>query len=210
VDIQIVVFDGFDEIDAIAPFEVLTSAGFAVSLVTLDRPAQVVSMHGLRLDITATLDRPDAVVVPGGGWLNRAPEGTWTQVQRGALPAALAELAPQVQWMASVCTGSMLLAHAGLLTERYATTNANAHDELRPHIREVVPERVVDDGDRITAAGLTAGIDLALHLIQREKGTAARDALARSIEYTPQGRTWHAPPRYRPAGPPTDGRTTRS
>ncbi len=199
MDIQIVVFDGFDDIDAIAPFEVLTGAGFSVALVTLGEPARVMSMHGLRLDISQELGRPDAVIVPGGGWVDRAPEGAWAQAERGTLPAALAEVAARVQWMASVCTGAMLLAKAGLLTDRYATTNHNAYDELRPLVREVIPERVVDDGDRITAGGLTAGIDLALHLTQREQGTEARDALARGIEYTPQGRTWHAPPRrHRP------------
>jgi transcriptional regulator GlxA family with amidase domain len=193
--IEIVVFDGFDEIDAFGPFEVLSSAGFDVALVGVDKPGVVVSQRGVRLDVGAALGTPDGVVVPGGGWLDRAPEGSWAQAQRGTLAARLVAAAASARWLASVCTGGMLLASAGLLEGRYATTNRNAVDELRPLVGTVIDERVVDDGDRITAAALTAGLDLGLWITERELGTEAADRVSASLEYPRNGRVWRAPPR---------------
>ena len=192
--IEIPLFDGFDEIDAFGPFEVLSSAGFLVSLVGGVRPGRVISMRGIRLDVETVLGEPDAVVVPGGGWLNRAPEGSWAQAQRGTLPDKLAKIAPTTRLIASVCSGAMLLASAGLMTGRRATTNRNAFDELRGYDVEVIDERVVDDGTIITAGGLTAGIDLGLWIAERELGTAVADRVARSMEYTRQGRVWRSAP----------------
>lgn len=192
--IEIVVFDGLDEIDAFAPFEVLSSAGLDVGFVALE-PGDIVSMRGVTMRIPARLGSPDGVVVPGGGWLNRAPEGSWAQAQRGVLPARLAEVAPAAHWLAAVCTGSLLLASAGLLAGRYATTNRNAFDELRPHVLDVIGERVVEDGDRITAGGLAAGLDLGLRLVERQLGSAVADRVADSLEYRRQGRVWFAPAR---------------
>jgi transcriptional regulator GlxA family with amidase domain len=193
--IEILVYDGFDEIDAFGPFEVLSNAGFEVELVAVEQPGTVTSMRGVRLLPETCLGTPDGIVVPGGGWLNRAPEGSWAQAQRGVLPARLATVATSAQWVASVCTGSMLLATAGLLEGRYATTNRNAFDNLTPYVREVIDERVVDDGDIITAGGLTAGLDLGLWITERYSGTAVADRVARSIEYLRQGRVWRAPAR---------------
>jgi transcriptional regulator GlxA family with amidase domain len=190
--IEIVVFDGFDEIDAFGPFEVLASAGFDVRLVAVAEPNVVVSMRGVRLEVADVLGTPDGVVVPGGGWLDHAPEGSWAQAQRGVLADRLVTAAQSARWLASVCTGGMLLATAGLLDGRYATTNRNAYDELRPYVAEVIDERVVDDGDRITAGALTAGIDLGLWITERELGTAVADRVAASIEYQRVGRVWHA------------------
>lgn len=193
--IEIVIFDGFDEVDVFGPFDVLSSAGYAVELVAVEAAGTVTSLRGVRVQVDTTLGTPHGVVVPGGGWLNRAPVGSWAEAQRGVLPQRLREIAPATTWIASVCTGSLLLASAGLLTDRYAITNRNALDELRPHVREVIEERVVDDGDRITAGGLTAGIDLGLWITERESGTAAADRVATSMEYVRQGRVWRAPPR---------------
>ncbi len=190
--IEILLFDGFDELDAFGPFEVLSGA-FDVELVTLNAPGPVTTSRGVQLTTRSALGQPDGVIVPGGGWLDHAPEGSWAQAQRGHLPTALGDLAPQLRWVASVCTGSLLLAAAGLLTDRYATTNRNAFTELRPHVREVLDERVVQDGDRITSGGLTAGLDLGLWLVERHHGTAAADRAAASIEYQRQGRVWQAP-----------------
>lgn len=191
--IEILLFDGFDEIDALGPFEVL-SGGFDVELVTLDGPGPVTTRRGVQLTTRSGLGRPDGVVVPGGGWLDHAPEGSWAQARRGRLPNALADLAPRLEWVASVCTGSLLLAAAGLLTDRYATTNRNAFAELRPHVREVLDERVVQDGNRITAGGLTAGLDLALWITERHHGTAAADRVAAGMGYQRHGRVWLGPP----------------
>lgn len=127
-----VVFDGVDEMDVMGPFEVWGSAArqglLEVALVALDGPAELKGMNGLEFRATAGLGStdPDAVFVPGGGWLSRAEKGAWAEVQRGDLPARLAELAPSLSWIASVCTGAMLLAAAGLTKGRPSTTNRNA------------------------------------------------------------------------------------
>jgi transcriptional regulator GlxA family with amidase domain len=90
-----------------------------------------------------------------------------------------------------VCTGAMILAAAGLLEGRYATTNRNAFEELRPYVLDVLDERVVDHGDRVTAGGLTAGLDLGIHLVERTLGAARAIERAKEIEYQRQGRTWY-------------------
>jgi transcriptional regulator GlxA family with amidase domain len=191
---ELLVFDGFDEIDVFGPFEVLATAGLDVELVTL-QPGPVRSMRGVQLHIPTPLGRPDAVIVPGGGWLDRATEGAWAQAERGVLTSRLAELAGTTRWMSSVCTGGMLLAAAGLLTDRYATTNRDAYEELRPQAREVLDERVVEDGNILTSGGLTSGFDLALWITECELGTAAADRVSRTMEYPRQGRVWHGPQR---------------
>jgi transcriptional regulator GlxA family with amidase domain len=183
VRIEIVVFDGFDELDVFGPFEVLTMAGFEVALVAVEQQGIVTGQGGARLEVSDVLGRADGVVVPGGGWLNRAPVGAWAEAKRGVLPARLAEVAPSTRWLASVCTGAMLLAAAGLLTHRRATTNRGAHEELRAHDVTVLDQRVVDDGDRVTAGALSAGLDLGLWLTQREFGAATATRVAAAIEY---------------------------
>ncbi|WP_144122566.1 DJ-1/PfpI family protein [Catellatospora sichuanensis] len=190
--IEMVVFDGFDELDVFGPFEVLSMAGLTVELVTADQAGSVTSMRGVSLHVPTVLGRADGVIVPGGGWLNRAPEGAWAQAQRGGLTARLAALAPSTRWMASVCTGGLLLAAAGVLTGRPATTNSGAYDELRAYGVDVVAERVVDAGDRITAGALTAGLDLGLWITERELGTATADRVAAVIGYPRTARVWHA------------------
>lgn len=193
--IELVVFDGFDEIDIFGPFEVLSAAGFETALVAVEKPGAVVSMRGLQLTIPEVIGAPHGIIVPGGGWLDGAPEGARAQVERGTLGARLNEVAPQAAWVASVCTGAMVLAAAGLLTDRFATTNRAAYDDLKPFVRGVIDERVVDDGDRITSGALTSGIDLGIWITERELGSAAADAVAQEIEHVRHGRVWHAPGR---------------
>jgi putative intracellular protease/amidase len=191
--VEIVVFDGFDELDAFGPFEVLALAGFDVELVVAGEPGLVRNMRGIEMAVPRVLGRPDGVVVVGGGWMNRAERGAWAEARRGLLPARLADVAgiggPEppgagadgVRWMASVCTGAMLLASAGLLKGRTATTNRSAYDELRAYDVNVLEQRVVDDGDRITAGALSAGIDLGLWITEREMGAARKAAVAAAI-----------------------------
>jgi transcriptional regulator GlxA family with amidase domain len=189
--IEIPVFDGFDELDAVGPYEVLRTASqisadaaLDVALVGAHGPGEVVAAHGLRLNVTEGLGRPDAVIVPGGGWTGRAPRGTWHEVQAGVLPARLAEVAPSCRWVASVCTGAMLLAAAGLTTGRRVTTHHDALKDLRATGAGVVDgARVVDDGDLLTAAGVTAGLDLSLWIVERACGLALADAVATEIEH---------------------------
>ena len=126
--IEIVVFDGFDELDAVGPYEVLRTAeaygaDWDVTLVGVASAGTVTAHHGLRLAVTEALGHPDALIVPGGGWSQRSEPGTWGEVQRGDLPARIAAAAPGCAWVASVCTGAMLLSAAGLTRGRPATTH---------------------------------------------------------------------------------------
>jgi transcriptional regulator GlxA family with amidase domain len=189
--IDIVIFPGFDELDALGPFEVLRNAGIDARLVTLDGADEVRGSHGAVIRPDGVLsDDADLVVVPGGGWNDRAEQGAWAEAQRGELPRRLAGLHAAGIRLASVCTGGMLLAAAGLLEGRPATTHHNAIDELRASGAQVIEERVVDDGDVVSAGGVTSGIDLALWLVERERGRAAADAIAREMEHERHPGVW--------------------
>lgn len=197
MNIQIVIFDGFEELDAIGPYEVWRLAAdfkpdLDVQLVTLEVRSEITAANGLRVRPDARLGgkRPDIVIVPGGGWLNRAPAGTWVEVQHGVLPARLAQLHRDGVVMASVCTGAMLLALAGLLKNRPATTNRAAMDDLRTAGAQVISERVVDDGDIVTAGGITCGLDLGLWLVERFLGAQAARTLEEHLEYERRGTVW--------------------
>jgi transcriptional regulator GlxA family with amidase domain len=124
--------------------------------------------------------------VPGGGWGDRAPQGTRAEVQRGDLPRAIAARHAAGATVASVCTGALLLAAAGLLEGRPATTHHTALDDLAERGARVVGERVVDDGDVLTAGGVTSGLDLALHLVGRLFGAEPARARAAEIEFEPR------------------------
>jgi transcriptional regulator GlxA family with amidase domain len=198
MDIEIIVFDGFDELDAIGPFEVLRHAAnagapFAVSLVGADGPGEISAANGLTMLVEQGIGAPDALVVPGGGWLEGSGTGARAQAERGDLPAKLAALAPSLRWTASVCTGAMLLAEAGLLRGRTATTNRGAYDQLRAAGTTVLDERVVDDGDVGTAGGPSCGIDLALWLTEREAGSELAARTAAAIHYDWTHAVWQRP-----------------
>jgi transcriptional regulator GlxA family with amidase domain len=186
--IEIVVFDGFDELDAVLPFEVFSNAAEAsdweVALVGVHGGGEVVASHGLRLRTESGLGRPDAIVIPGGGWNTRAPQGTWAQVQDGYLPQRVSELAPGCAWVASVCTGAMVLAAAGLTTGRPATTHHSAREELGASGAHLIDARVVDDGDVITCGGVTSGLDMALWMVERELGAELAASIGREMEAT--------------------------
>jgi len=185
--IEILVFDGVDEMDVMGPFEVWSHAArrpeFELVLVGLDGPAEVTGMHGLQFKAPEGLGTPDALFVPGGGWMNHAEHGAWAEARRGVLPARIAEVAQHTEWVGSVCTGSMLLAEAGLVKGRKATTNRGAWDELATFGADVLHNRVVDDGNLVTAGGITAGIDLALHIVEREISVEVADGIAATMEY---------------------------
>jgi transcriptional regulator GlxA family with amidase domain len=189
--IDILCFDGFEELDAVGPYETFRIAAargapLDASLVTLDERDRVTAAHGLRIEPDGTLsadDPPDVVVVPGGGWNDRDAAGAWTEAERGAIPATLADLHDAGTTTAAVCTGGMLLARAGLLDGRPAVTHAGALDDLRATGAEVVDARYVDDGDVLTAGGITSGLDLALHLIERLVDAETADAVATHMEY---------------------------
>jgi transcriptional regulator GlxA family with amidase domain len=196
--IEIVVFDGFDELDAIGPFEVLRNAATVVEdldvrLVGANGGGDVTASHGLRVAVEGTLSgEADLVIVPGGGWNDRAPRGARAEADSGELPQRLKELHAGGARMASVCTGGMLLAAAGLTDGRPATTHHGALDDLRATGADVKEDRVVDDGDVITSGGVTSGLDMALHVVESEWGERLADGIAREMEIHRDRRVWRS------------------
>jgi transcriptional regulator GlxA family with amidase domain len=208
VRIAVVVFDGFDELDAIGPLEVLRNAatmgdaGLQVELVALGGAAEVTGSHGLVVRTDGPLDpgRADLLVIPGGGWNDRGAQGAWAEAERGDLPAAIAAAHRAGAVVATVCTGAMLATAAGLTRGRPAVTHQGAVEELRASGAEVVEARVVDDGDLVTAGGVTSGIDMALWLVERHFGAELADRVAAEIEHPRHGEVWRARPGPPPAG----------
>jgi transcriptional regulator GlxA family with amidase domain len=194
MDIAIILFAGFDELDAIAPYEVFENAreegaDLTATLCTIDDVDEVTASHGLRVGVDACLSdlSPDLVLVPGGQWGSRGETGAWAEAERGEIPDAVARLYDEGVSIAGVCTGGMLLARSGVTDDRPATTHAGAIDDLRASGAEMVEARVVDDGDVVTAGGVTSGLDLAFHLVRREFGDEIADAVAERMEYDPRG-----------------------
>ena len=189
--IDIVVYDGLDEMDALGPLEVLRSAGklgaeLRARLVTRRRQPVVQGSYGLRFvpDDVYQPGQADVVLVPGGAWAARAERGAWGEVQRGHWLPLLADAARTTSIMAGVCTGTMLLAHARVVGDRRAGTHHTAWPDLAATGAKLVKDRVVDDGDLITSGGVTSGIDLALWLLEREFATDLADQVATRMEYT--------------------------
>jgi len=187
--IEVLVYDGFDELDALGPYEVLSNAA-DVSLVSLAGAGTVTGSHGIELAVQGRLGECELLVVPGGGWNDRAPAGACAEAQRGELPEAIRALHERGTVVASVCTGAMLVSATGLLRGRPATTHHGAIEALRRQGAEIVDARVVDDGDVLSCGGVTSGIDLALWLVERERGAEVAQRIAAEIEYERRGFVW--------------------
>jgi transcriptional regulator GlxA family with amidase domain len=207
VHAQIVLFDGFDPLDAIAPYEVLVAGSEAVGgelvveLVSAEGPRPVISgSRGLVLNATARLDpaKPGFIVVPGAsGPIEGDPDEIDTIPvvlarfgKTGAVPLMREAIANPDVTVATVCGGSLALAMAGLLEGRHAVTHHLGMDVLEATGVNVVHARVVDDGDLVTAGGVTSGLDLALHLLQRSYGPRVAIAVEELFEYERRGTVW--------------------
>lgn len=194
MDVEILVFDGVEDLDVFGPLSALALAGFEVALVVESGPRQVRTAHGTGLFAGAPGAAPGVLVVPGGGWASRSERGAWAEAGRGVLPALIAERFAAGSTIAAVCTGSMLLAATGLLNGRPSVTHHGAMDDLSAAGARVISDaRVVDDGQIVTAGGITAGLDLGLWLVQRYQGPAAAAAAAAQLEYTRTGYVWRRP-----------------
>jgi len=183
MDIAIVIFDRLTALDAVGPYEVLSRLpGAKVTFVGEQAGPKRTDTGRLALIADATLAEvahPDVVVVPGG-------RGQDDLMDDGPVHEWLRAAHETSTWTTSVCTGSLILAAAGLLDGRRATTHWLAMDELARLGAEPVRERVVFDGKIVTAAGVSAGIDMALALAARIAGEPVAQAIQLSIEYDPQ------------------------
>ena len=178
--VAILVFDGVEIIDFTGPWEVFGAAGFDVYAVAESR-APVTTAMGMTLVPKYSFTdapAPDVLVVPGGG--------VRTARDSAATRQWVAETSARAPRTMSVCNGAFILASAGVLDGLTATTTASLIDRLRnefPKIRVVNDRRFVDNGRIITTAGLSAGIDGALHVVEKILGRGAAEATALSTEY---------------------------
>jgi transcriptional regulator GlxA family with amidase domain len=192
---DIVLFEGADELDVVGPLEVLRRAAslgadLSARLCSAPGSGAVRGAFGLLFqpDREYVPGEADVVVVPGGGWVARGEVGAWAEVKRGEWPRLLSEAASAGSVVAGVCTGAMLLAHAGLFRGRRAATHHDAQADLAALGVDVVSERVVDEGTVLTSGGVTSGIDLALWLVSRHFGESLAGIVADCLEYG-----WTAP-----------------
>ncbi|MET8908966.1 DJ-1/PfpI family protein [Micromonospora sp. NPDC004551] len=193
MQIAVLLFDRFTALDAVGPYEVLGRLPGARTVFVADRPGPVTTDMGtLALTATAALDEvtsPDVLVVPGG-------PGQIARMTDARLLDWLCTVDATTTWTTSVCTGSLLLAAAGLLDGRRATSHWLALDQLPAFGAEPTEDRVVVDGKYVTAGGVSAGVDMALTLAGRIAGDAVAQAIQLGIEYDPR-------PPYRAGSPRT-------
>jgi transcriptional regulator GlxA family with amidase domain len=198
---QIVLFDGFDPLDVVAPYEVLNAGGMftdgavSVELVSAEGAREVpAGLDLLALRATGQLDpaRADLVVVPGAAGTTDEIPAILARTLDTGLPALLAAaLADPTVTVATVCGGSLLLAMAGLINGRPATTHHLGLARLGQS-GPAIDARVVDDGDLISAGGVTSGLDLGLYLLERELGSGVALAVEQLIEHQRRGTVWRA------------------
>jgi len=183
VEIAILLFDGVTALDAVGPYEALSMLPEAhVRMVGTERGAKRTRSGSLALVADHTLaevPRPDIVVVPGG------PGEAALRADPDVL-SWLRSAHATSRWTTSVCTGALLLAAAGILDGVEATTHWSSMDDLAALGAKPVPERVVVRGRVVTAAGVSAGIDMALRLAQLEAGDDVAMAIQLILEYDPQ------------------------
>jgi len=183
VQVAILLYEKLTALDAIGPYEVLRSVpGWEVRFVGTSKGTVRTDSGALGLSVDYSLDEvtePDMLLVPGG-------EGCEVAMEDGAVLSWLRRADERTKWTTSVCTGSLVLGAAGLLDGKRATSHWLFLDRLGELGADPVGGRFVEDGKVVTAAGVSAGIDMALHLVGREAGPEVAQAIQLGIEYDPQ------------------------
>jgi transcriptional regulator GlxA family with amidase domain len=183
MQVAYLLYDRFTALDITGPHEVLNSVPGNESIFVAEETGPVRNESDtLSLVADASLDEvpsPDILVVPGGF-------GTRALLDHEPLLEWLRQAHETTTWTTSVCTGSLLLAAAGLLDDAPATTHWLARDLLGELGAKPVPERIVEHGKIVTAAGVSSGIDMALHLVKTINGEEVAQAVQLGIEYDPQ------------------------
>jgi transcriptional regulator GlxA family with amidase domain len=183
MQIAILIFEKLTALDAIGPYEVLRSVpGWEVRFAGLEKGVVRTDSGQLGLAVDHPLEEvtdPDVVLVPGG-------EGNRPLMEDERVLSWLRDVDSRTKWTTSVCTGSLVLGAAGLLEGKRATSHWLFLERLRELGADPVGGRFVEDGKVITAAGVSAGIDMALHLVELEAGPELAQAVQLGIEYDPQ------------------------
>ncbi|RVX39687.1 DJ-1/PfpI family protein [Nonomuraea polychroma] len=195
--VAIPLYPRFTALDVVGPYTVLAFApGWTVTLVAAQAGPVTDDQGSLTLTATASyadVGRPDLIVVPGG-------PGTLEAMSDEALLAWIRQTHEHTRWTTSVCSGSLLLGAAGLLEGLEATSHWAVLDMLRQAGAEPVSERVVTQGKIVTAAGVSAGIDMALTLLGQATDVATAQAVQLAIEYDPQPPFHAGSPKSAPEG----------
>jgi transcriptional regulator GlxA family with amidase domain len=198
--VQIMMYDGVEEVDSIGPAEVFDiarvyyDAKIDVKYVTVDEPRVITMNRGAKMVVEHRW-RPreaDIVIVPGGGWRDPSAPGTHVEIARGVIPRALADAHDGRRIIAGVCVGVMLMSAAGLTKNRPCTTHNLAKERLAAEGGIIKKARVVDAGTVVTAGGVTSGIDEALWLVEREFGPDMAVGVEGVLEHERRGTVWRA------------------
>ena len=196
LDIGFLVYPRHTLLDLVGPWEVLARLPDATTHLIWTRPGPVQAEGAMEITATASFadaSTLDVLIVPGG-------PGQHSLMKHTLLLDYIRATSERATWVGSVCTGALLLAQAGVLKGRKATTHWLARDTLRAYGVRVTDDRYVVDGKFATAAGVTAGIDLALELARRIAGDRVAQRIQLQLEYDP------APPLHAgtPASAPPD------
>jgi transcriptional regulator GlxA family with amidase domain len=181
--VSILIFDGLTALDAIGPYDVFRHVpGWEVTFVAKEAGEIRTEDGGLGLVADAGIadvTDADVLLIPGGA-------GTRPMLTDAEVLDWIRAVDRNTSWTTSVCTGSLALAAAGLLEGRRATGHWLYLEQLREFGAEPVTGRWVEDDKYLTAAGVSAGIDMALHLVGRETSPEVAEAVQLGIEYDPQ------------------------
>lgn len=195
--VAIPLYPRFTALDAVGPYTVLAfTPGCTVTFVAAEPGPVLDDRDSLTLTATAAYDdlpRPDVLLVPGG-------VGTAEALADEELVGWIARAHEHTRWTTSVCSGSFLLGAAGLLKGRRATSHWGWLEHLAGYGAEPVSERVVVDGRIVTAAGVSAGIDMALTLVARARDEETAQAVQLAIEYDPEPPFDAGSPKTAPSG----------
>lgn len=183
MQVAYLLYDRFTALDITGPHEVLNFVPGNESIFVAEQAGPVRNESDtLSLVADASIEQvtsPDILVVPGGF-------GTRALLDHEPLLDWIRQVHDTTTWTTSVCTGALLLAAAGILDGVPATTHWYNRDLLAELGAKPVPDRVVEHGKIVTAAGVSSGIDMALHLVQRINGTEVAQAVQLGIEYDPE------------------------
>jgi putative intracellular protease/amidase len=183
MQVAYLLYDRFTALDITGPHDVFNNVPGVESVFVAEEPGPIRNesdtLSLVADESLADVTSPDIVVVPGGF-------GNRILLEHEPLHEWIRDVHETSQWTTSVCTGALLLAAAGLLEGVPATTHWLARDLLGSLGAKPVPERVVEQGKIVTAAGVSSGIDMALRLVQKIYGDEVAQAVQLGIEYDPE------------------------
>ena len=182
--VGVLLFPQVEELDFVGPFEILSYINkirpeSTKVLLIAESAEPVKAFNGMKIipDVTmANCPQLDILVAPGG-------KGRYAAMKNTAIKEFIQQQAQKAKYITSVCTGAFLLAEAGLLKNKKATTYHTAFAELAAYSVDVLPQKVVRENNIITAAGVSSGIELGLYLLREEFGAAVAQEVADNIEY---------------------------